>query len=166
MSYKIIIEIPEESAVKYEIDEETHELTIDRIMPTAMRFPFSYGAVAESLGEDGDPLDALVFLSQPVAPNVTVKCEIIGYLEMEDEGGIDHKLLAVPLEKIDAVCGSWKSIEDIPQARRDQIRHFFEHYKDLEPQKWVKLNDWKSKEEALALIEQAQTRFNTKINNQ
>lgn len=156
---KVLIEIPEGSTVKYEVDEKTGEMTIDRISPTAMRFPFSYGMVQGTHGEDGDALDALVFFSQPVIPNVVVRCNVIGMLEMEDEGGVDHKLIAVPLEEVDHVTGVWKSLDDVPQARQDQIRHFFEHYKDLEAGKWVKLKDWKGKEEAQKVLEAGQKRF-------
>jgi inorganic pyrophosphatase len=156
---KVLIEIPEGSPVKYELDEETGEMTIDRVMPTAMRFPFSYGLIHNTHGEDGDALDAIVFISQPVFPNVVVKCKLIGMLEMEDEAGIDHKLIAVPVEKVDPVCGVWNTIDDIPQARRDQIRHFFEHYKDLESGKWVKLKDWQNAEVAKTVLQQGQERF-------
>lgn len=160
MEIKVQIEIPEGSAVKYEVDEQTQELTVDRIMPTAMRFPFSYGLIQGTHGQDGDALDALVFLSQPVYPNVIIKCNVIGMLEMEDEAGIDHKIIAVPLEKVDHVCGFWKSLEDIPEARKVQIRHFFEHYKDLEKGKWVKLKDWRDQTTASKIIEESITRFN------
>lgn len=140
---KVFIEIPEGSAVKYEIDNETGELVVDRVMPTAMRFPVNYGSINCTKGGDGDPLDALVFTSQPIVPGAVITCNILGVLEMEDEKGIDHKIVCVPVEKIDFVCGAWKSLNDIPTHRKDQIRHFFEHYKDLEKGKWVKLKGWK-----------------------
>jgi len=158
MSLKVLIEIPESSAIKYELDEDTGEMTVDRVMPTAMRFPFSYGLIQGTHGLDGDALDAIVFLSQSVVPGVVVKCHPIGMLEMEDEGGIDHKIVMVPEPKIDHVCGVWQSLDDVPQARKDQIRHFFEHYKDLEPGKWVKLKDWQPVEAAQKVIEAAQNR--------
>lgn len=150
---KILIEIPENSKIKYEIDEETWEMTVDRVMPTAFGFPTNYGLVYGTHGEDGDALDALVFTSQPVISGVVIKCQLIGMLEMEDEGGIDHKLVAVPLEKVDPVCGAWKSMSDVPEAKKNQIRHFFEHYKDLEKGKWVKLKDWKGVKEAQKILE-------------
>jgi inorganic pyrophosphatase len=155
MEIKVTIEIPEGSSVKYEIDETTGQLTIDRIMPTAMRFPFSYGLIHDTHGQDGDPLDVLVFFSQPVYPGVTVKCRVLGLLEMEDEAGIDHKVIAVPLEKIDFITGAWQSLDDVPTHRKDQIRHFFEHYKDLEKNKWVKLKQWRGVGEAQKIIEAA-----------
>ncbi len=156
---KVLIEIPEGSSVKYELDEETGEMMVDRLMPTAMSYPVGYGLIHDTLGEDGDALDALVFISQPVAPNVNIMCKVIGLLEMEDEEGVDHKLICVPAKtKIDPVCGAWSSLDDIPEARKSQIRHFFEHYKDLEPEKWVKLKDWKSAKDALAVLKAGQER--------
>lgn len=155
---KVMIEIPEGSRVKYELDEETGQMTVDRIMPTAMGYPTTYGLVLDTHGQDGDALDALVFLSQPVVPGVTIKCNIIGVLEMEDEEGIDHKLLAVPVAKVDHQMSTWTDIESIPEARKIQIRHFFEHYKDLEPGKWVKLKDWQNKQVAYKILEAGQKR--------
>lgn len=144
-SVKVLIEIPEGSRVKYELDEETGEMTVDRIVPVAMDYPVNYGLIDGTAGEDGDALDALVFLSAKVVPGVVVNCKIIGLLEMEDEEGVDHKLVCVPAKtKIDPVCGAWESLDDVPEATKRQIRHFFEHYKDLEEGKWVKLKDWKN----------------------
>ncbi len=157
---KVLIEIPQGSSVKYELDEETGEMTVDRLMPTAMSYPVNYGLILGTSGEDGDALDALVFLSQPVMPNVVVKCKIIGVLEMEDEEGVDHKIICVPAKtKIDPICGDWSSLDNIPEAHKKQIRHFFEHYKDLEPEKWVKLKDWKNADEAMKILEAGQKRY-------
>lgn len=137
------IEIPEGSSVKYELDEETGEMMVDRLMPTAMSYPVNYGLIEGTEGDDGDALDALVFISAQVVPGVVIKCKIIGMLEMEDEEGIDHKIVCAPATaKIDPICGTWQSIADIPEARKRQIKHFFEHYKDLEEGKWVKINQW------------------------
>jgi inorganic pyrophosphatase len=158
MEIKVLIEIPEGSPIKYELDESTGDLTVDRVMPTAMRFPFSYGLIHGTHGEDGDALDAIVFISQPIVPNVVITCNVIGLLEMEDEAGIDHKIVAVPLKKVDPVCGDWISINDVPKARQDQIRHFFKHYKDLEQGKWVKLKDWQDSTTAQQIIEAGQKR--------
>lgn len=159
MPVKILIEIPEGSNVKYELDEETREMTVDRLLPTAFVYPVSYGLVLGTHGEDGDALDALVFISQKVTPGVVIKCNLIGLLEMEDEAGIDHKIIAVPVTKVDPVFGTWKSLKDVPESRKTQIRHFFEHYKDLEPEKWVKLKDWKAKKEAQEILEKGIKRF-------
>lgn len=155
-SYKVLIEIPEGSSVKYELDEETGEMTVDRLMPTAMRYPVNYGLILGTHGEDGDALDALVFISQNISPGVIIKCRPIGVLEMEDEEGIDHKIVCVPAKtKIDPICGAWESLDDIPEAKKLEIKHFFEHYKDLEPEKWVKLKDWQGMDIAQGIIEAA-----------
>jgi len=157
---KVLIEIPEGSSVKYELDEETGEMTVDRLMPTAMSYPVNYGLIDGTAGQDGDALDALVFISQPVAPGVVINCKVIGLLEMEDEEGIDHKIVCVPAKtKIDPICGAWESMSHVPQPKLDQIKHFFEHYKDLEPEKWVKLKDWKDAAAAEQILTAAKERF-------
>lgn len=157
---KVLIEIPEGSSVKYELDEETGEMMVDRIVPVAMGYPVNYGLITDTRGEDGDALDALVFLSEKVVPGVVVKCKVIGMLEMEDEEGIDHKVICVPEKaKIDPVCGEWSSLDDISEAKKHQIRHFFEHYKDLEEGKWVKLKDWRDAKAADAVLKAAQEKF-------
>jgi inorganic pyrophosphatase len=157
---KVLIEIPEGSNVKYELDEETGEMTVDRLMPTAFSYPVNYGLIDETSGEDGDALDALVFISAKVVPGVVIKCKILGVLEMEDEEGIDHKIVCVPAKtKIDPICGAWDSMDDIPQPKKNEIRHFFEHYKDLEEGKFVKLKDWKGADAAMEILSAAQARF-------
>ncbi len=156
---KVLIEIPEGSRVKYELNEETLQMEVDRLMPTAMGYPVNYGLVLNTHGEDGDALDALVFLSEKVMPGVVIKCQVIGLLEMEDEEGIDHKLICVPAgAKIDPICGTWSSLDDIPEAKKRQIKHFFEHYKDLEEGKWVKIKDWQGTEVAGQVLKSAQER--------
>jgi len=160
---KVLIEIPEGSTVKYELDEETLEMTVDRLMPTAMGYPVNYGLIHETHGEDGDALDALVFISQKIVPGVIIKCRVIGLLEMEDEEGVDHKLVCVPAKtKIDPICGAWESMDDIPQPKKEQIKHFFEHYKDLEPEKWVKLKEWKGADAANKVLAAGQKAFQEK----
>ena len=156
---KVLVEIPEGSNVKYELDEETGEMMVDRLMPTAMTYPVNYGLIKGTKGEDGDALDALVFISRSVMPGCVIKCKVIGLLEMEDEEGIDHKILCVPEKtKIDPICGDWTSMADIPEAKKKEIRHFFEHYKDLEPEKWVKLKEWKDVEDAMKVLKAGQKR--------
>ncbi|NCN06910.1 MAG: inorganic diphosphatase [Candidatus Pacebacteria bacterium] len=151
----VYIEIPEGSRVKYELDEATNQLTVDRLVPVAMDYPVNYGLIEGTVGEDGDALDALVFLSQQVVPGVTISCKVIGMLEMEDEEGIDHKLVCVPVKtKIDPICGAWESLSDVPEAKKQQIRHFFEHYKDLEEGKWVKLHNWQDAKMATKVLQQ------------
>ncbi len=148
------IEIPAGSSIKYEIDEETGLLMVDRLMPTMMSYPENYGLIPHTKGKDGDALDVLVFTSTPLAPNSYIKCRLLGMLEMEDEEGIDHKLIAVPLEKIDFICGKWQSMDDVPQHQLDRMKHFFEHYKGLEKGKWVKINNFQGYEEALKVLQE------------
>ncbi len=156
---KVLIEIPEGSRVKYELDEDTNQIEVDRLMPTAMGYPVNYGLVQETHGEDGDALDALVFISEAVMPGVVIKCKVIGLLEMEDEEGIDHKLVCVPAKtKIDPICGAWESLDDVPEAKKRMIKHFFEHYKDLEEGKWVKLRDWQDQTAGEKVLAAAQSR--------
>lgn len=154
--FVVHIEIPQGSNIKYEIDEETGELMVDRIMPTMFGYPENYGLIAGTHGKDGDALDVLVFTSVALSPNTHIKCKLIGVLEMEDEEGVDHKLLAVPVEKVDFICGKWQSMSDVPQNRLDRMKHFFEHYKDLEPGKWVKLNEFRGYEDAVKILEEGQ----------
>lgn len=160
---KVVIEIPEGSNVKYEFDEESQMMMIDRVMSTAMSYPVNYCFVPETHGEDGDPLDALLFISKSVVPGVGIKARVIGVLEMEDEEGIDHKLVVVPEKaKIDPICGAWETLNDIPAAKKAEIVHFFERYKDLEKDKWMKVRDWASKERALEILKAGQERHNNK----
>lgn len=149
------IEIPQGSNLKYEVDEENGNFMIDRIMPTTMGYPENYGLIEGTHGKDGDALDVLVFTSVPLTPNCYIKCRLIGMLEMEDEAGIDHKLLAVPLAKVDLICGQWQSLDDVPPVRLQRLRHFFEHYKDLEEGKWVKLKEFKDAEAATQLLQES-----------
>jgi inorganic pyrophosphatase len=150
------IEIPEGSNIKYEIDEESGNLVVDRLMPTMMSYPANYGLIEHTKGKDGDALDVLVFTSVPLAPNTYIKCRLIGMLEMEDEEGIDHKLLAVPLQKVDFICGAWQTMDDVPGHLLKRMKHFFEHYKDLEAGKWVKINNFLGYDEALKVLEEGQ----------
>jgi inorganic pyrophosphatase len=156
---KVLIEIPEGSRVKYELDEETGEMMVDRLMPTAMGYPINYGLIPGTKGEDGDALDALVFISEQVMPGVVINCRVLGMLEMEDEEGIDHKIICVPAKtKIDPICGAWETFDDVPEAKKRQIKHFFEHYKDLEEGKFVKLKNWVGVEEAEKVLAAGQER--------
>jgi len=153
MDFKAFIEIPLDSSVKYEVDEETGELTVDRFLHTAMSYPFNYGYVKDSKGKDGDPLDVCIFSSKAVVPGVVMKCHAIGLLEMEDEAGIDTKIFAVPDKKIDPVFGAWTTIKDVPEIMLAKSKHFFDHMKELEPGKWVKSGEFKDAPEAGKEIE-------------
>lgn len=143
MNFDVLIEIPARSSAKYEIDEKTGDVRLDRFLHTAFVYPFNYGSIKNTMAGDGDPLDAIVLSQQPVHPNVLIKCQPVGLLEMEDEEGIDTKIIAVPVEKVDPVFGTYKNIKDVPAHILHEIKHFFENYKTLEPGKWVKVKEFK-----------------------
>lgn len=148
----VFVEIPEGSDIKYELDKESGAIIADRFLYPAMQFPFNYGFVPNTLADDGDPLDVMVLSDKSVYPGVIISCVVIGMLEMEDEAGIDTKIVAVPTSKIDPVYGVYQDVTDIPEAIRNKIRHFFENYKTLEPGKWVKLKEWKDKKTAIEAV--------------
>ncbi|ABN69582.1 Inorganic pyrophosphatase [Staphylothermus marinus F1] len=155
----VVIEIPMGSSVKYEIDKETGLVFVDRILFTSMHYPFNYGFIPGTLEEDGDPVDVLVLGYESLYPGVIIKARPIGVLETEDEKGRDAKIVAVPVEKIDPRFENIKDINDLPENFRDRIAHFFEHYKELEKGKWVKVIGWKSREDALNRIRDAIERY-------
>jgi len=155
----VVIEIPMNSNVKYEIDKETGVLLVDRILFTAMVYPFNYGFIPGTLEEDGDPVDVLVLGFEPLLPGSVIKARPIGVLETEDEKGRDAKIVAVPSEKIDPRFENVKDISDLPANFRERIAHFFEHYKELEKGKWVKVIGWKNRDEALKRISEAIRRY-------
>lgn len=144
----VVIEIPKDSNIKYEVDKESGMIFVDRFLHTAMSYPFNYGFIPNTLAEDGDAVDVLVMSEHAVAPGVVIPSVVIGMLEMEDEEGIDTKILAVPTMKIDPFFGSFTSIEDVPEAIKNKMKHFFENYKTLEPGKWVKIKNWLGKDKA------------------
>ena len=151
--FNVIIEIPMNAdPIKYEVDKESGALFVDRFMTTAMHYPCNYGYVPRTLSADGDPVDVLVITPFPLTPGVVVTCRAIGVLNMEDEAGGDAKVLAVPTTKILPIYDHWKKPEDINQMRLKAIQHFFEHYKDLEAGKWVKVTGWAGPEAARAEI--------------
>ena len=147
--FNVIIEIPMNAdPIKYEVDKESGAMFVDRFMSTAMHYPCNYGYVPQTLSDDGDPVDVLVITPFPLAAGVVVCCRPIGVLNMEDEAGGDAKLLAVPIDKILPIYRHWQKPEDMNELRLNQIQHFFEHYKDLEPGKWVKTMGWDGPEAA------------------
>lgn len=150
-----VIEIPYGSNIKYELDKESGAVFVDRIVASAMFYPANYGFIPNTLGQDGDPVDVLVLTEYPVAPASVLPCRLIGVLIMEDESGMDEKLLAVPHSKIDPRCDNIKSYSDLPQATLNRIKNFFETYKMLEPGKWVKVQDFKDQKAAVEILEQA-----------
>ena len=147
--FNVIIEIPMNSdPVKYKVDEETGALFVDRFVATNMRYPHNYGYIPETIAEDGDPVDVLVITPYPLVHGCVVRCRALGLLNMEDEGGGDAKLLAVPIDKLLATNKNVKTADDLNPLVLAQIKHFFEHYKDLEPGKWVKVGAWEGPEAA------------------
>jgi inorganic pyrophosphatase len=141
--FNVIIEIPMAAdPVKYEVDKQSGALFVDRFMLTSMHYPANYGYVPMTIADDEDPVDVLVHTPFPLLPGVVVRCRALGVLRMEDEAGGDAKLLAVPTDDICPLFMNWQSIDDVPDARLKQIQHFFEHYKDLEAGKWVKIIGW------------------------
>jgi len=139
----VIIEIPSHSdPVKYEVDKETGAMFVDRFMNTAMHYPCNYGYVPHTLSEDGDPVDVLVVTPVPLISGSVIRCRPIAVLTMTDEAGPDSKILAVPIDKLCTLYRKVKGPEDMPEQLLAQIAHFFEHYKDLEPNKWVKVEGW------------------------
>jgi inorganic pyrophosphatase len=147
--FNVIIEIPMNAdPIKYEVDKESGALFVDRFMGTAMHYPTNYGYVPQTISGDGDPVDVLVMTPFPLIPGVVIPCRAIGILKMEDEGGIDGKVLAVPTEKILPLYANIKQHTDVHELTLKQIAHFFEHYKDLEPGKWVKVLGWEGVEAA------------------
>ncbi|MEY2945803.1 MAG: hypothetical protein RL243_563 [Actinomycetota bacterium] len=159
MPYDAIIEIPRGSRNKYEVDHESGRVFLDRVLFTPFVYPVDYGFFDNTLGGDGDPLDALVLLEFPVFPGVGVSVRPVGVLPMEDDGGIDEKVICVPAK--DKRWDHIQDINDVPQQTKDEIFHFFSHYKDLEPGKWVKVGEWAGKDVAEKLIVEAQERFKT-----
>ena len=151
----VFIEIPEGSFIKYELDKDTNLVTVDRFSYTTMAFPANYGFIPGTLGEDGDPLDALVITSYALHPGVVIPSRVIGMLEMEDEAGIDTKIIAVPTKKADPFLTRIEDVKDLDEIVRNKIQHYFNHYKELEPGKWVKTKSFLSKQHALDAIKKA-----------
>jgi inorganic pyrophosphatase len=147
--FNVIIEIPMNAApIKYEVDKETGAMFVDRFMSTAMHYPCNYGYIPHTISDDGDPVDVLVLSPVPLITGVVVRCRPVGMLKMTDEAGGDAKLLAVPVDALSSLYREIVSPRDLPELTLAQIAHFFQHYKDLEPGKWVKLEGWVGAEEA------------------
>ena len=155
----VVIEIPKDAEpVKYEVDKSTGAIFVDRILSTPMRYPCNYGYIPHTLGGDGDPADVLVILPLSLVPGSVIRCRPVGVLLMEDESGEDEKLLAVPIDK---VFNGYSHVTDIDKVSRhwlERIGHFFEHYKDLDQGKWVKLKGWGDAAQAKQLVQEAVAR--------
>ena len=151
--FNVIIEIPMNAdPIKYEVDKESGAIFVDRFMGTAMHYPCNYGYIPDTIADDGDPCDVLVITPFALIPGVVVRCRALGVLKMTDEAGGDSKILAVPVEKILPVYANLQKVEDVPELTLRQIQHFFEHYKDLEKGKWVKVEGWEGPDAAKAEI--------------
>lgn len=151
--FNVIIEISANSLpIKYEVDKDSGALFVDRFMGTSMSYPLNYGFIPQTLGDDGDPLDVLVYTPFPLPPGVVVPCRVLGVLNMDDEAGGDSKLIAIPTEKILPHYKHVQKMEDLGELILKQVQHFFEHYKDLEAGKWVKITGWQDAAAAKAEI--------------
>ena len=156
----VVIEIPKDAEpVKYEVDKATGAIFVDRVLSTPMRYPCNYGYVPHTLGGDGDPLDALVILPLPLVPGSVIRCHPVGMLKMTDEAGGDEKLVVVPTAKVFAGYAHITDIGQVSQNWLERIGHFFEHYKDLEKGKWVKIEGWVGAAEAKAEIREGVARY-------
>ncbi len=149
----VLIEIPMGgNPVKYELDKASGAIFVDRFLHTAMYYPFNYGFIPHTLSEDGDPVDAAVLGQSPVSPGVIIRSRPVGVLLMEDEAGVDEKILCVPVDELHPYFANIGSFRELPSILRDQVAHFFTHYKDLEVGKWVKVKRWGEPDEAYQLI--------------
>ncbi|MGH8124727.1 MAG: inorganic diphosphatase [Rhodanobacteraceae bacterium] len=156
----VIIEIPKDAEpVKYEVDKASGAIFVDRVLSTPMRYPCNYGYVPGTLSGDGDPVDALVLLPLPLIAGSVIRCRPVGVLNMDDEAGNDTKLIVVPGDKVFNGYAHIRDIDDAPPHWRDRIAHFFEHYKDLEQGKWVKVSGWGDAEAAREEIRTSLERY-------
>jgi inorganic pyrophosphatase len=156
----VIIEIPMNSEpVKYEVDKASGAIFVDRVLTTPMRYPCNYGYIPHTLSGDGDPADVLVVMPLPLIPGCVIRCRPVGMLQMTDEAGADTKIIAVPINKVFPAYAHVQNLDDLPELTRDRIQHFFEHYKDLEKGKWVKVEGWAGPEAACAEIMESIARY-------
>ncbi len=156
----VVIEIPMNGEpVKYEVDKDSGALFVDRVLGTSMHYPCNYGYVPHTLCGDGDPVDVLVLMPHALMPGSVVRCRPVGVLKMTDESGEDAKVLAVPVDKVTTLYSKVQSVSDVPEITLKAIEHFFEHYKDLEPGKWVKVEGWEDAAAARAEITDSVSRY-------
>ena len=149
----VVIEVPiGGEPIKYEMHKESGALMVDRFLYTAMRYPGNYGFIPHTLSDDGDPCDVIVANTRAIVPGAIMSCRIVGVMIMEDEAGGDEKLIAVPSSKLTKRYENVQNYTDLPQITLDQIEHFFAHYKDLEPGKWVKIVRWGDAAEAQQMV--------------
>jgi len=152
----VVIEVPiGGEPIKYEMDKAAGALVVDRFLHTPMRYPGNYGFVPHTLSQDGDPIDVLVANTRPIVPGAIINVRPIGVLKMEDDSGTDEKIIAVPMSKLTKNYEHVRTCADLPKVAQEQIQHFFEHYKDLESGKWVRMIGWGDADEAKQLIIEA-----------
>lgn len=158
----VLVETPQGSTepVKYEFDKASGAMMVDRFLHTAMYYPANYGFIPHTLSDDGDPIDVLVVSRSPVVPGAVIRSRPVGALMLQDEHGHDEKIIAVPVDALHPYYSDVRSHEDLPETLRDQIAHFFQHYKDLEKGKWVTVSEWVGADAAASLIEDAIERAN------
>jgi inorganic pyrophosphatase len=156
----VVVEIPAQTGpVKYEVDKASGAVFVDRFMATSMFYPCNYGYVPDSLADDGDPIDVMVVTPYPLIAGTVITCRPIGVLEMDDEAGDDAKIVAVPITRVARIYQDIQTAADLPAGLVHTIEHFFAHYKDLEPGKWVKVRGWGTADDAREYISQALARY-------
>jgi len=149
----VLIEVPiGGEPIKYELDKEAGVLFVDRFLYTSMRYPGNYGFIPHTLSEDGDPCDVIIANTRAIVPGALMSCKVVGVLVMRDEAGLDEKIIAVPSEKLTKRYAKVENFTDLPEITLQQFEHFFAHYKDLEPGKWVKIERWGDAEEARRIV--------------
>jgi inorganic pyrophosphatase len=158
----VFIEISKNSHIKYEYDKEKKALVCDRVLHTPFKYQFNYGFIPDTLSEDGDPIDVVVIMEDELVPGCYINCKLLGFLETEDESGIDPKLIMCPSKKVDPSYSMYKNIYDINPSLKDKIKYFFTHYKDLENKK-VEIGNFKNKNDALGVYNKSIERFNEKV---
>jgi len=154
-TFYVFIEIPQGSDIKYEYKEDIEAVVADRFLYTSMVYPTNYGFVLGTLAKDGDPLDVLVIASKPIQIGIVLKCRAIGKAVMSDEEGSDNKIIVVPVEKVDPLSAVYQDISDVPQHLLDKIKHFFEHYKELESGKFMNFDKFVGKDEAISELNES-----------
>lgn len=155
----VVVEIPVGSHIKYEYDKDLQIIKADRFLYTAFTYPFNYGFIPGTWSEDEDPLDIVVVSSETLTTGTLIECRIIGMLATEDEEGTDAKLIAVPKAKVDPTYAHVNSIDDLSDAHKNKIKHFYENYKSIEPGKWVKVTDWVTKDDAIKVVVDSIARY-------
>ncbi len=158
--FNVLIEIPNDGgAVKYEFDKASGALIVDRFFGTSLHYPANYGLVPHTLSEDNDPIDVLVMTPVPLLSGVIIRCRALGMLDMEDESGIDYKILAVPTDDLSPLYKDMRDIKDVPESLLNEISHFFEQYKALEVGKWAKIKGWEDAQGAKNKLMESYNRY-------